>query len=82
MFKFFKKSRTSDPDSSFASGLNRVPRDNDPEEPADSGGYRKFVCPACNNKTLTIARSVELGPDSRSDEYSLQAISCNECDFV
>jgi hypothetical protein len=82
MFMFLKKSGTSVPDSKFAVGLNRVPLDSDTEEPACNSDHRKFVCPGCNNKTLTIARSIELGADSRDDEYSLQAIACNECDVV
>jgi hypothetical protein len=57
-------------------------RDSGPADSALQGGHRNFVCPGCNNKTLKIRRSIELGSDSRDDEYSLQAISCEECGFV
>mgnify|MGYP001816772504 FL=1 len=40
------------------------------------------MCPGCGSKTLKIQKSIELGSDSRDDEYSLQAISCKECGFV
>ena len=42
----------------------------------------EFICPDCNNNTLKISKSIELGPDSRSDEYSLQAIECKKCGLV
>lgn len=41
-----------------------------------------FNCPGCNNISLKIVKSIELGSDSRSDEYSLQAIECEKCTLV
>lgn len=82
MFKFFKKRREFIPDSRFADGLEKSPLYSDPIDTAPPSDQRKFVCPACNNKTLSIQRSIELGADSRDDEYSLQAVRCSGCDFV
>jgi len=43
---------------------------------------RNFICPDCKTKSLVILKSIELGTDSRSDEYSLQAIKCKNCGMV
>ncbi len=43
---------------------------------------RNFFCPDCSSKSLSIACRIELGSDSRDDEYSLQAIQCSACDMV
>ena len=40
-----------------------------------------FTCPVCKNNTLKITKSIELPPDSRSDEISLQLIHCGGCKF-
>ncbi len=40
-----------------------------------------FECPECNNNTLTIEKSLELGPDDDSDEVAIQKIKCRECGF-
>ena len=40
-----------------------------------------FVCPDCNKKTLNILERIELAPDARSDEISLQLIHCKNCNF-
>lgn len=40
-----------------------------------------FKCPECNNKTLKIVDSIEMSPDSRSDEITLQFIRCGSCHF-
>jgi len=42
-----------------------------------------FRCPACQGaRSLRITSSLELPPDSRSDEITLQLIKCSRCDFV
>ncbi len=41
----------------------------------------KFICNECNDKSIVISKSMELGPDDQSDERSLQAINCLNCDF-
>ena len=38
-------------------------------------------CPKCMNYTLKIQSSLELPPDSRSDENTIQIIGCGYCDF-
>jgi hypothetical protein len=41
-----------------------------------------FVCPECSRGgSLRIALSIELPPDSRSDEITLQIVECSECGF-
>ena len=41
-----------------------------------------FQCPQCANlKTLRIINSIELAPDARSDEISLQVLRCRDCDY-
>jgi hypothetical protein len=41
-----------------------------------------FQCPECNNpNSLNILNSIELPPDIRSDEISLQTVQCTRCDF-
>jgi hypothetical protein len=41
-----------------------------------------FFCPECRNpSTLKIKKSIELLPDSRSDEITLQLIECTGCKF-
>ena len=42
-----------------------------------------FVCPECHtSESLRITRSLELPPDSRSDEITLQIIRCSSCRFA
>ncbi len=42
-----------------------------------------FRCPACQGpRSLQIVSSLELPPDSRSDEITLQLIECSRCDFI
>lgn len=43
--------------------------------------YRNYTCPGCMKKDLKITHSMELGPDHRSDERSLQTIECSNCGF-
>ncbi len=38
-----------------------------------------FVCPRCEAPQLVLEGSLELGPDSRSDEIALQAARCHGC---
>jgi hypothetical protein len=41
-----------------------------------------FICPACHRlKTLRITDRIELSPDARSDEITLQLIKCSQCGF-
>jgi hypothetical protein len=40
-----------------------------------------FLCPECNRKTLKIIERIELAPDVRSDEITLQVIRCKNCNF-
>jgi C4-type Zn-finger protein len=40
-----------------------------------------FICPACKYKTLEIISSIELPPDIRSDEITLQILKCKNCEF-
>ncbi len=39
-------------------------------------------CPACGQARLVIQASVELPPDHRSDERTIQALRCAGCDFT
>ena len=42
-----------------------------------------FVCPECSRpKSLSIALRIELPPDSRSDEITLQVVECSQCGFA
>ena len=41
-----------------------------------------FICPECAQRTLAITEALELPPDSRSDEITLQAVSCSACGFA
>ncbi|MBN1316839.1 MAG: hypothetical protein JXA42_15275 [Anaerolineales bacterium] len=40
-----------------------------------------FLCPECSSYSLKITLKIELPPDSRSDEITLQVIKCTQCDF-
>jgi hypothetical protein len=41
-----------------------------------------FRCPACAGRnSLAIVRRLELPPDARSDEITLQVVRCWSCDF-
>jgi hypothetical protein len=40
-----------------------------------------FQCPECSLPSLRITHALELPPDSRSDEISLQIIACSHCKF-
>jgi hypothetical protein len=41
-----------------------------------------FRCPQCHKaRSLTIASALELPPDSRSDEITLQIVVCTACPF-
>ena len=42
-----------------------------------------FVCPECSRHgSLKITLSIELPPDSRSDEITLQTVECSDCGFA
>lgn len=41
-----------------------------------------FACPRCSvEDSLAIVAAIELAPDSRSDEISLQILQCGQCGF-
>lgn len=41
-----------------------------------------FLCPDCSTpKSLRIVSKLELPPDSRSDEITLQVVECSHCGF-
>ena len=41
-----------------------------------------FACPKCSiDDSLVIVIAIELAPDSRSDEISLQILRCSNCGF-
>jgi hypothetical protein len=41
-----------------------------------------FVCPDCLRPgSLQITQSIQIPPDSRSDDIVIQVIACNQCDF-
>ena len=40
-----------------------------------------FLCPKCLDYSLNIVEKLELPPDSRSDEITLQIIKCEKCSF-
>lgn len=41
-----------------------------------------FVCPQCSLVSLKIGLRIELPPDSRSDEITVQIIRCSSCGFA
>jgi hypothetical protein len=41
-----------------------------------------FQCPECSRSSLKVAQRIELPPDSRSDEITLQIVTCSQCDFA
>jgi hypothetical protein len=41
-----------------------------------------FICPECEQRTLAIREALELPPDSRSDEVTLQIVTCEACAFA
>jgi hypothetical protein len=40
-----------------------------------------LVCPECSSASLKVIASLELPPDSRSDEITLQIVRCSDCGF-
>jgi hypothetical protein len=40
-----------------------------------------FLCPECERKSLNITAKIELPPDARSDEITLQVVECAQCHF-
>lgn len=40
-----------------------------------------FVCPKCPRGSVKITSSIELPPDSRSDEINVQIVTCSQCGF-
>ena len=40
-----------------------------------------FQCPECERYSLRITHSLELAPDSKWDEITLQHVSCSHCRF-
>ena len=41
-----------------------------------------FVCPRCHGGSIKITSRIELPPDSRSDEVSVQILRCSKCGFA
>jgi len=42
-----------------------------------------FMCPECSTpKALKTISTIELPPDSRSDEITLQVVECSQCGFA
>ena len=41
-----------------------------------------FVCPRCIGGSMKITSSIELPPDSRSDEITVQILKCLKCGFA
>ena len=41
-----------------------------------------FFCPDCGTRSLSIVSAMELPPDSRSDEITLQVVECTGCGFA
>ena len=41
-----------------------------------------FLCPDCSAKSLAIILALELAPDSRWDEITLQTLACARCGFA
>lgn len=42
----------------------------------------KFVCPRCSGVSMKISLSIELPPDSHSDEIAVQILKCLKCGFA
>lgn len=42
----------------------------------------EFVCPRCLGGSMKITSSIELPPDSRSDEITVQILRCSKCGFA
>ena len=40
-----------------------------------------FTCPNCLSQTLAITYALDLPPDSRSDEITVQIVECEQCQF-
>ena len=41
-----------------------------------------FICPRCCGISLKINSSIELPPENRSDEITVQTFRCSECGFA
>lgn len=41
-----------------------------------------FICPRCLGASMKITSSIELPPDSRSDEITVQTLRCTKCGFA
>ena len=42
----------------------------------------EFICPRCRGGSMRITSSIELPPDSRSDEITVQTLKCSKCGFA
>jgi C4-type Zn-finger protein len=40
-----------------------------------------LVCPECSSASLNVTARLELPPDSRSDEITVQIVQCSQCGF-
>ena len=41
-----------------------------------------FICPRCRGGSMKINSSIELPPDSHSDEITVQTLKCSKCGFA
>jgi hypothetical protein len=41
-----------------------------------------LICPECHSDALKIVMSIDLPPDSRSDEITVQTTGCEACGFT
>ena len=42
----------------------------------------QIICPRCLALSMKITSSIELPPDSRSDEITVQTLKCSKCGFA
>jgi hypothetical protein len=40
-----------------------------------------LICPKCSDTNMKITSQIQLPPDSRSDEVSVQILKCKKCNF-
>jgi hypothetical protein len=52
------------------------------KDPLERAVEMSFLCPKCSNRSMNIVSSIELPPDSRSDEIAIQITKCSQCSFV
>ena len=40
-----------------------------------------LICPQCHDATMNIVSKIELPPDNRSDEITVQILTCSKCNY-